>query len=59
VAKVNEDVVAALRVQSVREKFMALGLEPVGNSPAEAAAFLEGERGRWSKVIEKANLRID
>jgi tripartite-type tricarboxylate transporter receptor subunit TctC len=59
VAKITNDVVAAVRTQIVRDKFMALGLEPVGNAPAGAAAFLERERARWSQVIEKANLKID
>jgi tripartite-type tricarboxylate transporter receptor subunit TctC len=59
VAKINADVVAALKTQLVRDKFLTLGLQPVGNTPAEAAAFLERERERWSQVIKKANLRID
>lgn len=59
VTKINKDVVAALKTQLVRDKFIALGLESVGNAPAEAAAFLERERARWSQVIEKANLKIE
>jgi tripartite-type tricarboxylate transporter receptor subunit TctC len=59
VIKINQDVVAALKTQAVREKFTTLGLDPMGNTPAAAAAFLEEERARWSQVIAKANLRVE
>ncbi len=33
-----------------------LGMTPVGNSPAEARAFVERERARWNKVIETEHI---
>ena len=59
VARINADVAAALKTPPVRDKFLALGLDVVGGSPADAAAFLDRERSRWSQVIEKAGLKID
>ena len=35
------------------------GLRPVGNSPAEAAAFIGEETARWQKVIRTANIRLE
>ena len=57
VAKINKDVVAALKTEDVRRKFLAQGAEPVGNTPQEMAAFLERERALWAGVIDKAKLK--
>jgi tripartite-type tricarboxylate transporter receptor subunit TctC len=57
VAKVNKDVVAALKTEEVRVKFQAQGVEPMATSLEETAAFLERERKLWGGVIEKAKLK--
>ena len=36
-----------------------LGTIPVGNSPQEAAAFLDSEVQKWGKVVRDANVKID
>jgi len=33
-----------------------LGLEPIGNTPAEFAAAIEFEMSRWAKVIKEARI---
>jgi tripartite-type tricarboxylate transporter receptor subunit TctC len=57
VARINRDVVDVLQSEDVRKKFRAQGAEPIGNSPAEMAAFLERERALWGGVIEQAKLK--
>ncbi len=57
VAKINRDVVAVLKTEDVRRRFLAQGAEPVGNTPQEMAAFLERERALWGGVIEQAKLK--
>jgi tripartite-type tricarboxylate transporter receptor subunit TctC len=57
VTKINKDVVAVLKTEEVRSKFVAQGAEPVGDTPQDMAAFLEQERARWAGVIEKAKLK--
>jgi tripartite-type tricarboxylate transporter receptor subunit TctC len=59
VAKLNADVVAALKTDAVRAKFEAQGAEPMGTSVADTAAFIERERKLWGGVIEKARLKKD
>jgi tripartite-type tricarboxylate transporter receptor subunit TctC len=59
VAKINQDVVAALKADEVRKKFLAQGAEPLGNTPQEMATFLERERALWAGVIEKAKLKAE
>ncbi|HXF52746.1 MAG TPA: tripartite tricarboxylate transporter substrate binding protein [Hyphomicrobiaceae bacterium] len=59
IAKINRDVVAALRIEEVRSKFLAQGATPVANTPAEMAAFIAAERKRWGDVIETAQLKLE
>ncbi len=49
----------ALRTEELRAKFDTLGTIPVGNSPQEAAAFLDSEVQKWGKVVRDANVKID
>jgi len=59
VEKINKAVVAVLETEEVRQKFLAQGAEPIGNTRQEMAAFLERERTLWGGVIEKAKLKAE
>jgi tripartite-type tricarboxylate transporter receptor subunit TctC len=34
-------------------------MEPVGNSPAEFRARIDGEIARWAPVIKAANIKVN
>jgi tripartite-type tricarboxylate transporter receptor subunit TctC len=59
VLKINSGVAAALAVSEVRTKFLDLGSEPVGQSPAATAAFIKEEEARWRSVIRSANVTLE
>lgn len=59
VARINKDVVAALKTEEVRSKFLAQGATPVGNTPAEMAAFIAAERKRWAGAIAAAQVKLE
>jgi tripartite-type tricarboxylate transporter receptor subunit TctC len=42
----------ALRSADVQERLKRTLSTPIGNSPAEAAAFIESERQRWRAIVE-------
>jgi tripartite-type tricarboxylate transporter receptor subunit TctC len=44
---------------AVRQKLLALGLEPRGGTPAAFGTFLEGESRKWGEVIRKAGIKGD
>jgi tripartite-type tricarboxylate transporter receptor subunit TctC len=56
VRKINADAVAALREPQVRERLEGLGLEVVGSTPQELAAFLKAEMTKWEPVIKAAGI---
>ncbi|MGO4714469.1 tripartite tricarboxylate transporter substrate binding protein [Bradyrhizobium sp. 2TAF24] len=58
VARINRDIVAALREPDVIERFRSLGAEPVGSSPADFAAYMHAEADRWGPILKAANIRM-
>jgi tripartite-type tricarboxylate transporter receptor subunit TctC len=59
VAKIQREVVEAIGTTAVREKLAAQLMEPIGNSPAEFRARIEGEITRWAPVIKAANIKVN
>ncbi len=55
----NQGVRAALDMQDVRQKLSGWGAIPVGNTPAQFAAYLKAEDQKWARVIRDAGIRID
>jgi tripartite-type tricarboxylate transporter receptor subunit TctC len=59
VDKLAADFAKVLAIPDVRKKLMDIGLEPVGNSPAEFAAIVRGDYEKWGQVIRKAGIKLD
>jgi tripartite-type tricarboxylate transporter receptor subunit TctC len=59
VARIQREVVEALATAAVRDKLATQLMEPVGNSPAEFRARIEGEIARWEPVIKAANIKVN
>jgi tripartite-type tricarboxylate transporter receptor subunit TctC len=59
VARINKDVVDAIRSPAVREKLAAQFMEPVGNSPQQFRAVIDAESARWAPVIKAAGVKLD
>jgi tripartite-type tricarboxylate transporter receptor subunit TctC len=56
--KLQAETVRTLAMPEVRRKFDELGLEPVGNTPAELAAIIRKETPEWAKVIKDAGIKL-
>ncbi|KQU54502.1 hypothetical protein ASG72_02380 [Bosea sp. Leaf344] len=56
--KIQADTKAGLADPVLREKMDALAAQPVGNSPAEMAAFLQAEMKRWGDLIQEVGVKI-
>jgi tripartite-type tricarboxylate transporter receptor subunit TctC len=55
--KINADVVAIIKAPAAREKLATVLMEPVGSSPEEFRALIDGEIARWAPVIKAANIK--
>lgn len=58
VARVSTDAMESLRLADVQSRYLEQGAEPVGNTPAEMAAFVRDEMARWQRVIQTANVTL-
>jgi tripartite-type tricarboxylate transporter receptor subunit TctC len=56
VARLNREVVAALKDPVVRKKLEDLNLDPHPGTPEQAATMLNDDIRRWGSVIERARL---
>jgi tripartite-type tricarboxylate transporter receptor subunit TctC len=56
VAKLNDDMNAAVADSTTRDRLLALGVEPASMSPAEFGKLVAAETEKWAKVIRFANI---
>jgi tripartite-type tricarboxylate transporter receptor subunit TctC len=56
--KLHAETARALASADVRKKFDELGLEPVGNTPAEFAQIIRKETPEWAKIIRDADIKL-
>ncbi|HJW50648.1 MAG TPA: tripartite tricarboxylate transporter substrate binding protein [Burkholderiaceae bacterium] len=59
VDKVQSDVAKALSNPEVRERFVAQGADPGGNTPEQFAAFIRAESDKWARVVKFSNAKVD
>jgi len=59
IARLNSEIVKAVHSPSVKDRFAALGTEPVGNSADTCQEFLRAEIAKWTKVVRAAGARAD
>jgi len=57
--KISKTVADIIKQPAVREKLAAQLMEPVGSSPEELRARMDGEIARWAPVIKAANVKIN
>ena len=59
IERLVKEVKIALATSEVRGYFDTAGIEVVGSSPAEFAAYFHEERARWARVIKEVGAKID
>lgn len=59
VDKIQADVAKALAQPEVRERFVAQGADPGGNTPDQFAAFIRAETDKWTRVVKFSNAKVD
>src|SRR5882672_9553634 len=59
VARLNAEVVKAVRDAEVSAKLSGLGLEIIADTPEQFAVFLQEEGRRWLPFIRSLNIKLD
>ena len=56
---INTEAVRAINSPAVREKYAAMGAEPVGNTPEQFANFIKSEIAKWTRVVKASGAIVD
>jgi tripartite-type tricarboxylate transporter receptor subunit TctC len=54
--KLNGEVATALHLPEIKDRLAGIGLEPVGGSLEQSAAYIQSEVAKWAKVVKAANI---
>jgi len=55
--RLQREVVKALGDPEVKQRFADEGATPVGNTPAEFAAFFRSEAEKWNDVVKRSGAK--
>jgi tripartite-type tricarboxylate transporter receptor subunit TctC len=58
VAKLNQELAAAIADPAVRDRFTQQGAQPMAVSSADGAKFIAAEAAKWRDVITKAGVQV-
>jgi tripartite-type tricarboxylate transporter receptor subunit TctC len=59
IERISKDVAEIIRQPTLREKLATQLMEPVGSSPDELRARMDGEIERWAPVIKAENITLN
>jgi tripartite-type tricarboxylate transporter receptor subunit TctC len=59
VNRVQQETAKALASPALKEKLLAQGAIPSGNTPAEFARFIEAETAKWARVVKASGAKVD
>jgi tripartite-type tricarboxylate transporter receptor subunit TctC len=57
--RLHKELTVVLQSQFVKERYGVLGIEPVGNTPAQFGAEIRADLARWAEVVKAANVRVE
>jgi tripartite-type tricarboxylate transporter receptor subunit TctC len=57
--RLSAAIASAIKSPEVRERLLALGLDPVGSTPDELASRVAEDTARWAPVVKASGFRAD
>ncbi|MDB5890032.1 MAG: tripartite tricarboxylate transporter substrate binding protein [Polaromonas sp.] len=59
ISRVQQEVAKSLGSPAIKEKLLAQGAIPGGNTPQEFAAFIDSEIKKWAQVVKVSGAKVD
>jgi len=59
VQQLGREIRRIIHLPEVANRLLSSGVEPVGSSPEEAAAYIKADMAKWGKIIREAGIRAN
>jgi tripartite-type tricarboxylate transporter receptor subunit TctC len=59
ITRLHADVLRVIRLPELVERFTVQGIDIIGSSPAEFAAFIKQDLAKYERLVRTAGIRID
>ena len=59
IRRLQDEVARVLKLPEVRERILALGIDPVASTPEEFSRVIAADIGKWTAVAKAANIKAD
>jgi tripartite-type tricarboxylate transporter receptor subunit TctC len=57
--RISAETRKIMQEPELRKRFLAAGMEPAGNTPAEFSAFLKKQNERYGMIVKQAHVKLD
>jgi tripartite-type tricarboxylate transporter receptor subunit TctC len=57
--RIQQEVAKALGSPEIKERLVAQGAIPSGNTPVQFAALIEAEHKKWADVVKASGAKVD
>ena len=58
-ARVQQEVAKALNLPAIKERLVAQGAIPSGNTPQDFARLIDSEITKWAGVVKASGAKVD
>ena len=58
-SRLSAEVQKAMQAPDLKERYLALGMDPVANTPEELGALMLRERERYATIIKRATIKLE
>ena len=55
----HREIMRIIALPEVKEKFAAIGFEPIGTTPEEFAARIKADVPKWAQIVRAAHIKVD
>ncbi|WP_092007916.1 tripartite tricarboxylate transporter substrate binding protein [Polaromonas sp. OV174] len=59
VNRIQQEVAKSLNTPAIKEKLLAQGAIPGGNTPQQFGAFINAEHAKWAQVVKTSGAKVD
>ena len=59
VSRIQQEAAKSLNTPAIKEKLLAQGAVPGGNTPEQFTAFINAEHTKWAKVVKTSGAKVD